>query len=91
MGKLLQPAEQAAKEHLENYKSFIDRLDEIRRDEHLSDAPRWTDQNKVRDGIMVRAPEQMMHYLAQVSIEPSKLNEKGAEMTNLVAYFAKRG
>jgi hypothetical protein len=88
IGRLLKPAEQAAKEHSGNRKSFSDSLCEIRRDEKLREAPRWTDQNKVRDGIMVRAPEQMMHYLAQVKIEPPDLGEKVAEMTNLVAYFA---
>jgi hypothetical protein len=63
-------------------------LDEIQRDEKLREAPRWTDQNKVRDGIMVRAPEQVMRYLAQVKFQPPELDEKVAEMTNLVAYFA---
>ena len=88
MGSLLKPAEEAGKEHTWICKSFIDLLDEIQRDEKLRDAPQWTDPNKLRDGIIVRAPERMTHHLAQVRIDSSKLDEKVAEMTNLVAYFA---
>src|SRR5215469_10161996 len=61
-------AEKAAatrKEKGEKPKSLVSLLDEIHDDEILRVAPHWEDANKIRDGIMKRAPERMIHYLSQ--------------------------
>lgn len=57
-------------------------LDAIRADRKLSSAAHWDDGNKVRDGILVRAKEEMIGYASEWSVRPEELEEKTAEMTN---------
>lgn len=66
-------------------KNMVDLLDEIRADTKLSTAARWEDDNKIRDGIMVRAPEEMIKYASQWKVAPSELMKINAEMTNAVS------
>lgn len=93
MGRLLHPSEQVAwssrRESRTNgpAKPFIDLLDQVHADNVLSSAPDWADPNKVRDGIMVRAQDEMIRHLAQVRIDPAELEQKTAEMINMVGYF----
>ena len=63
---------------------MVDLLDEIRADTKLSTAARWEDDNKIRDGIMVRAPEEMINYASQWKVAPRELMKTNAEMTNAV-------
>ena len=65
-------------------KNMVDLLDEIRADTKLSSAARWEDDNKIRDGIMVRAPEEMIKYASQWKVAPRELMKTNAEMTNAV-------
>jgi len=62
-------------------------LDEIRADKKLSNAAHWDDENKVRDGVMVRAPDEMIKYASQFKVEPDELEEKAAEMVNAAVYY----
>ena len=61
---------------------MVELLDEIRADKSLSTAARWEDGNKIRDGIMIRAPEAMIKYGSQWKVTPDALRDKTAEMTN---------
>lgn len=63
-------------------KSMVSLLDEIRTDEKLSTAAHWDDGNKIRDGILKRAPDEMIKYASQWTVDPDQLEEKTAEMTN---------
>ena len=90
IGKLLLPAEQAAKDRSTQQpqsKSIVQLLDEIHDDKELKAAPRWSDGNKVRDGIIARAGQRMISYAAQFRVKPEELEEKTAEMTNAVCYY----
>ena len=88
MRQLLVPAEKAAKEQDDKpSRSIVELLDEIHDDEELKHAPKWSDGNKVRDGIIGRAAERMVHYAAQINYKPSDLMEKTAEMTNACSYY----
>ena len=62
-------------------------IDEIRADKKLSLAARWEDGNKIRDGVLVRAPEEMINYAKQWTVSESQLDEKTAEMINSAIYF----
>lgn len=84
IGDLLLPAEKAAKG---NGKSIVQLIDEIKKDEKLSNAAHWSDGNKVRDGILARAPEEMIKIAAEYTVKPEELEEKTAEMTNAVCYY----
>lgn len=88
MGKFLLPAEKAARErHDTPSKSMVQLLDEVYADKEIGEAARWSDGNKLRDGIIGRAGERMINLAAQFSVESSELEEKTAEMTNACAYY----
>ncbi|KAI9778526.1 MAG: hypothetical protein M1839_008057 [Geoglossum umbratile] len=74
-------AEKAAKP---STKTLVELLDEIRADRKLSTAAHWEDGNKIRDGILKRAPEEMMGYAIQWSAGPEELENKTAEMISAV-------
>lgn len=62
-------------------KTIIQLLEEVKKDEELSNAPSWEDGNKIRDGIMKRAPKKMIEFASQYTIsEDDDLEEKTAEM-----------
>ncbi|KAK4615670.1 Baeyer-Villiger oxidase ptaJ [Fulvia fulva] len=88
IGRLLLPAEKAAKDRADaSSKSIAQLLDEIHDDSALQSAARWSDGNKIRDGILARAGDRMIDIAAQVCVKPEELQEKTAEMTNAVAYY----
>ncbi|TVY45398.1 Oxidoreductase [Lachnellula subtilissima] len=87
-GKYLLAAEKAAKANPPNSpKTYVQLLDEIKQDKKLSTAAEWDDGNKIRDGILVRAPEEMMNYATQWVVTPENLEQKTAEMINSTIYF----
>lgn len=77
-------AEKAA-QTTERGKNMVNLLDDIRADKKLSTAAQWEDNNKIRDGIMVRAPEEMIGYASQWKVAPGELVKTNAEMTNAVS------
>ena len=81
MSKFFLPAEKAAATEGRS-KNLVDLLDEIRADQKLSTAAHWNDGNKIRDGILVRAPDEMITYASQYKVSEDELEEKTAEMTN---------
>ncbi len=62
-------------------------LEEIRANKKLSTAAHWSDANKVRDGIIARASEEMLSYTSQWIVTPETLEQKTAEMINSSIYF----
>jgi len=63
-------------------KSLVDILDEIRADENLRTAARWSDQNQIRDGVLARAKDAMVKYASQWRVDPDNLEAAIAEMVN---------
>lgn len=61
---------------------MVELLHEIRADKNLSTSAYWDDSNKIRDGILIRAPDEMIKYGSLWRVEPATLCEKTAEMTN---------
>lgn len=59
-------------------------LDEIRKDETLSHSVKFTDVVKIRDGVLRRAPQEMLKYAAQYTVSEDQLDERLAEMINNV-------
>lgn len=82
--KYLLDAEKAAKP---SSKTLPELLDEIRADEKLSTSAHWDDGNKVRDGILVRAPEEMIKYASQWTVPEEELEAKTVQMINAAIYF----
>ena len=84
LNSFLLSAEKAA-QTTERGKNMVDLLDEIRADKKLSTAAHWEDSNKIKDGIMVRAPEEMIKYASQWKVAPREFMKTNAEMTNAVS------
>ncbi|RDW88323.1 hypothetical protein BP6252_00355 [Coleophoma cylindrospora] len=87
IGDLLLATEQASKAQGPTDKTLPDLLSDIRKDKKLSEAARWEDANKVRDGVLQRAPQEMIKHAAQWSVSSTTLEEKTAEMINASVYF----
>ena len=68
-------------------KTMPDLLDEIRKDAKLSSAAEWDDANKVRDGILKRAPGEMINYAKQWTVSEADIDQKTAEIINTTIYF----
>ncbi|KAK5139601.1 hypothetical protein LTR04_003456 [Oleoguttula sp. CCFEE 6159] len=76
-----------AKKAEEASKTLPRLLDDIRADKRLSTAAHWDDNNKIRDGILKRASNEMIGYASQWTVDPDSLEEKTAEMINAVVYY----
>jgi Questin oxidase-like len=87
MAPLFYGAEEAAKVKGESIKTLPSLLDEIRQDATLSTAAEWKDGNKIRDGILVRAPDEAIHYASQWTVTEQNLEAKTVEMINTAVYF----
>ena len=62
-------------------------LDEIRVNKKLSTAAEWNQPNKVRDGIIAHASDEMLKYTSQWIVTPENLEQKTVEMINSTIYF----
>ena len=72
-------------------RSIVTLLDAVHSNKKLATAAEWSDDNKIRDGILVRAPEEMLDIASQYhlpqDIDPSTLAKATAEMINANTYF----
>lgn len=68
-------------------KTMLQILNEIRADKKLAGSVKWEDGNKIRDGVLKRAPDEMIKYAAQVSVSAEQMEEKLAELLNLVGKY----
>ncbi|USP73007.1 hypothetical protein yc1106_00281 [Curvularia clavata] len=69
-------------------KSIMQILEECRKDEKVRESARFSDANKIRDGIMKRAKEEMVAYAAQYVVEEEDVERATAEMIDAAVYFA---
>jgi hypothetical protein len=87
IGTLFHAAEAAAKKNGNPSKSLVALLDDIHADQALANSARFNDANKIRDGIMTRAPDAMLAHASQYAVTADSLRRKTAEMINAVAYY----
>ncbi|KAI9784895.1 MAG: hypothetical protein M1816_000590 [Peltula sp. TS41687] len=81
-------AEEAAqKSEKPGGRSLVSLLNDVRADQTLSSSAKWEDGNKIRDGILKRAPEEMIRYASQWKVAPNELERKTAEMINAAVYY----
>ncbi|KAE9364545.1 hypothetical protein N431DRAFT_447716 [Stipitochalara longipes BDJ] len=87
-GNFLLAAEKDSKSRTStSSKTIPELLDEIRANKKLSTAADWSDGNKVRDGIIARASEEMLKYTSQWIVTPENIEQKTEEMINSVVYY----
>jgi hypothetical protein len=85
MAPLFHGCEKAAKEIRGkdgSRKTIVQILDECKKDDKLSKSAHFEDGNKIRDGILKRAPEEMIKNAVQYTVKEQELEEKTAEMIN---------
>ena len=88
MRKLFVPAEKAAERRAgEQSSTIVDLLDSIHENKELCEAPQWSDGNKLREGLLGRAADQMVECASRFHVNPDELQRKTAEMANAVAYY----
>ncbi|KAF6808362.1 HypA protein [Colletotrichum sojae] len=63
-------------------------VEEVRGNEKLVGAVRMGDRNKVFDGVLVRAPEEMKYVASKVRVSAEELDERTAEMFHACAWIA---
>ncbi|KAF7596577.1 hypothetical protein BBP40_000977 [Aspergillus hancockii] len=68
-------------------KTMLQILEEIRADEKLTNSSHWEDGNRMRDGVLVRAPDDMIKCAAEFTVSENQLEEKLVEIINTIAYF----
>jgi hypothetical protein len=70
-------------------KSLVTLLHEVRANDAIRTAPRWEDfGNKMRDGVLQRAGQEMTSLASQFRIKPEELERRTAEMISCCAYMA---
>lgn len=69
-------------------KTMMQILDEIRGDRKLRESVKWSDGNKIRDGVLARAPDEMFKYAAQFTVPENRLEEKMVETIDTVGEFS---
>lgn len=62
-------------------------LEEVRNDSTLAQSAHWPDTNKIRDGIMNRAPSEMIKYTNEYTVSVDQMDEKLAEMINAISWL----
>ncbi|KAJ5735813.1 uncharacterized protein N7483_000938, partial [Penicillium malachiteum] len=68
-------------------KTSLELLKEIQDNSILKNSVRWTDTNRIRNGILVRAPQEMLKYAAQYTVSKEQVPERLADMVNTVVYY----
>lgn len=85
MSSLFLGCEKAAETHRgkdKSKKTIVQLLQEAKHDDKLSKAAHWEDGNKIREGILKRAPDKMIALASQYAVTEDELEEKTAEMIN---------
>lgn len=91
IGAFLLGAERAAAERRQSHPdgpAVMELMAEVRGNEKLATAARPGDANKVRDGVLVRAKEDMIAFAAKVRVRPEEVEERTAEMFDAALFVA---
>ncbi|KAK4104894.1 hypothetical protein N658DRAFT_492994 [Parathielavia hyrcaniae] len=94
IGEFLREAEQRASSSssssstISKSPSVMELVEEVRGSERLRAAARNGDANKVRDGVLVRAREDMVALAARVRVRPDEVEERTAEMFDAALFVA---
>lgn len=68
-------------------KTLLQILNEIQKDEVLKSSVKFSDANKIRDGILAREPQRMLEYAAQYTVSKEQVPQRVADMINTVGEF----
>jgi hypothetical protein len=86
IGDFLQEAEVKAKSKGDTTKRLFTLLDDIRSNSKLMAASHYSDSERMRDGLLKRARDEILDIAAQYKVNESDLELRTAEMINAAAY-----
>ncbi|KFY85054.1 hypothetical protein V500_08756 [Pseudogymnoascus sp. VKM F-4518 (FW-2643)] len=79
-------AEKSAKES-KTSKTLSQLVKDVDSDEKLKASAKWADGNKIRDGILKRAPQEMIHHASKYHVPLDQLSQKTAEMMDAIVFY----
>ncbi|OBT59343.1 hypothetical protein VE04_00264 [Pseudogymnoascus sp. 24MN13] len=79
-------AEKLAKES-KTSKTLSQLVVDVDSDEKLKASPKWADGNKIRDGILKRAPQEMINHASKYHVPLDQLAQKTAEMMDATIFY----
>jgi ABC-type tungstate transport system permease subunit len=89
MGPFLLEAEKTARSSgFEDMPSIVSLYEAVKANKKLANAAQMKDANKVRDGVLKRARDEMLQLVSRVKVTPEQLEEKTVEMYNNAVYIA---
>ncbi|OJJ62162.1 hypothetical protein ASPSYDRAFT_146077 [Aspergillus sydowii CBS 593.65] len=68
-------------------KTMLQLLEEARADKKLANSVHFEDGNKLRDGVLKRAPDEMIKYASQYTVSEEQMWERFVEMVDVSVYF----
>lgn len=68
--------------------AILDLVREARENETLARSARMSDENKIRDGVLARAKEDMIRLAARVRVAPDEVDARTVEMFNACVFVA---
>lgn len=85
LGEFLLPAEKAAGGVGHTGKKTLVQLQaETRADPRIRNSAQFADPNKIFDGVMKRAPQEMINLASQFTVGPDQVDKRLAELINSV-------
>ncbi|KFY18225.1 hypothetical protein V492_00045 [Pseudogymnoascus sp. VKM F-4246] len=79
-------AEKLAKE-TKISKTLSQLVEDVDSDEKLKASAKWADGNKIRDGVLKRAPQEMIHHASKYHVPLDQLSQKTAEMMDATIFY----
>ncbi|KFY31431.1 hypothetical protein V493_01116 [Pseudogymnoascus sp. VKM F-4281 (FW-2241)] len=79
-------AEKSAKES-KTSKTISQLVEDVDADEKLKASAKWSDGNKIRDGILKRAPQEMIYHASKYHVPLDQLSQKTAEMMDAIVFY----
>ncbi|KYK56790.1 HypA protein [Drechmeria coniospora] len=72
-----------------NRSSVVDMCETVRASNpKLATSARWEDPNRIYDGVLARARDDVVALMAQIRVKPEELEERTAEMFHTAVYIA---
>ncbi|KAJ5573774.1 uncharacterized protein N7459_008201 [Penicillium hispanicum] len=68
-------------------KSLLQLLNEIRANTALKESVKYSDPSNIADGVLTRAPQEMLKYASQFTVSTDQVEERLADMINTVVYY----
>lgn len=86
--EVLLESERRAREESGKMPKVVSLLEEVKADEKLRTAVRMEDGDLVRNGLLKRAPDELMRVISKVKVRPEEVEERTAEMFDAVLFMA---